>query len=854
MLSILLAYCSDDQGRAHALSADLASHVHIDHVNIGRAADGDTLAGRLAGREQPTVVLVSHAFLTNPNCLLGAYDVFARQQEVLPVLIPGPQYDELLDEEIELPLSLANRAAVMTYVNHWQDRYLDLRAQAEDLRQEGGDNFERYLSKIREASSQVEETLTLIKDGWHLSEAQLKARDYEQLFLFAERPRLWEDFRRRDEQLPELSGIPGMDQLPRTATEEGARPPVPGDGEEQGDAGADPETSPAKTTATETEERPEDNVITINYDAEGDRAGIAEPDVNDGSDLPDELPAPPPPAAADYLDPEEQAGRWIDRAWQLFDQGEVEAGKNLLATGVDAQPDHVELQFQYLLYLATAGEDPADVLEDLDELLSLVPDYGPALFLSGELHLAENRFAAARTQWEHLAESEPLYPDLNYRLGLLLREHFPDEQLKALEHLRTAAREEPTHADACYHYAKALVETGGRRKKAIKYLRKAILAEPEHAAAHYALAVQLHRGGDYAAARNAFHLASEIEPAYATEQSIAACQSERGDGDAEARARAAEEVRALTEELAASRAEQAAAIAALEQQLRDQAARMETLDAEITRLREIPPGVGRGRIALISGATSGIGRATAYALAGEGYHLILTGRREERLRDIAADLKAQHPVDVHPLVFDVRDRAAVVDAIAGLPAAWRNIDILINNAGKAKGFDPIHEGDYGHWEEMIDVNLKGLLYLTREISPIMVERGSGTILNVCSTAGKEVYPNGNVYCATKHAVDALTYALRLDLVKFGIRVGQICPAHVEETEFAVVRFDGDEERAKIYEGFQPLRSRDVAEVIRYMLERPRHVNILDVVVQGTQQASSTVVERSGRAGFAPEEE
>jgi NADP-dependent 3-hydroxy acid dehydrogenase YdfG len=155
---------------------------------------------------------------------------------------------------------------------------------------------------------------------------------------------------------------------------------------------------------------------------------------------------------------------------------------------------------------------------------------------------------------------------------------------------------------------------------------------------------------------------------------------------------------------------------------------------------------------------------------------------------------------------------------------------------------------------MIDVNLKGLLYLTRVFSPAMVARQSGMIVNVCSTAGKEVYPNGNVYCATKHAVDALTHAMRLDLVKYGIRVGQICPAMVEETEFSVVRYDGDTERAKIYEDFQPLRSPDVAEAIAFMITQPAHVNVLDMVIQGTQQASSTVVDRSGREKYATEEE
>ncbi|PHI18949.1 NAD(P)-dependent oxidoreductase [Lewinellaceae bacterium SD302] len=257
--------------------------------------------------------------------------------------------------------------------------------------------------------------------------------------------------------------------------------------------------------------------------------------------------------------------------------------------------------------------------------------------------------------------------------------------------------------------------------------------------------------------------------------------------------------------------------------------------------------VGHGKIALISGATSGIGLATARQLAEDGYRLILTGRRGDRLEKIATELREEHESDVLTLTFDVRDAGATQSAIDGLSKEWAAIDVLINNAGKAKGLSPIHEGSLDHWNEMIDVNLKGLLYLTRAVTPGMVKRKSGFVINICSTAGKEVYPQGNVYCATKHAVDALTAAMRMDLVEHGVRVGQICPAHVEETEFAEVRFDGDKKRAsKVYKDFQPLISSDVAEAVAFILNRPAHVNVLDLVLQGKQQASSTMIDRSGR--------
>lgn len=260
----------------------------------------------------------------------------------------------------------------------------------------------------------------------------------------------------------------------------------------------------------------------------------------------------------------------------------------------------------------------------------------------------------------------------------------------------------------------------------------------------------------------------------------------------------------------------------------------------------IVPPIAKSPLVLITGATSGIGRATAEIFAKNGYRLILTGRRVDRLVELKNKFEADYGTEILLLPFDVRDPGAVEAALANLPAAFQDIDILVNNAGLAKGLAPIHEGNLEHWETMIDTNVKGLLYVTRLVSPGMVRRRSGHIINVGSSAGKEAYPNGNVYCATKFAVDALTKSMRFDLHAHNIRVSQVSPGHVEETEFAITRFDGDADRAKIYNDFQPLRSSDVAEAIYFMATRPAHVNIQDLQLFATQQASSMVIDRSGR--------
>lgn len=243
-------------------------------------------------------------------------------------------------------------------------------------------------------------------------------------------------------------------------------------------------------------------------------------------------------------------------------------------------------------------------------------------------------------------------------------------------------------------------------------------------------------------------------------------------------------------------------------------------------------------VILITGATAGFGKATAEKFAGTGYDLILTGRRSERLQALKATLEAAHGVRVLPLAFDIRDPEACARAIASLPDDWHRISILVNNAGLAAGLAPIDQGALSDWEAMIDTNVKGLLYITRLVIPFLKTQPSAQIINLGSTAAKDVYPNGNVYCATKHAVEALSEAMRIDLLPYGIKVTAIHPG-AAETEFSEVRFKGDEKKAaSVYEGYTPLSAEDIAEVIYFCATRPPHVCINDLVVTCTAQANA----------------
>lgn len=249
------------------------------------------------------------------------------------------------------------------------------------------------------------------------------------------------------------------------------------------------------------------------------------------------------------------------------------------------------------------------------------------------------------------------------------------------------------------------------------------------------------------------------------------------------------------------------------------------------------------KIVLITGATSGFGKSSAKLFAKNGYNIIITGRRNDRLVVLENKLIDLYNVRVFPLCFDVRDQQATTEAIDSLPENWKKIDVLVNNAGLASGLSKIQDGDFEDWNKMIDTNIKGLLNVSRNVMPLMIARKKGHIINIGSTAGKEVYLNGNVYCATKHAVDAITKSMRIDLLEHGIKVTQICPG-AAETEFSEVRFHGDKAKAKeIYNGFQPMSSSDVASVIYYVTTLPEHLCINDLVLTSLAQANSYYIDR-----------
>lgn len=548
---------------------------------------------------------------------------------------------------------------------------------------------------------------------------------------------------------------------------------------------------------------------------------------------------------------------------QQIEEGNFYTALHTYEDGLKSYPESPALRYTYARGLLKYREDVAGTKKQLKALLEYDTQNTDAFYLLGEIEEIQENYTAAKSNFEQVIAIDANYPNANYRLANLLANKFDGVEESTAQYFAVAIAQDEQNADAHYQYAILQDEFFNNKELAIEHFQQTVQYQTDHPFAHYDLAVLYHSLDQAEAAKTAYEKAVALNSEVKTPQN-----DQVFFGIASVVEKETIKVNTNTSEIEASKElihKLQEDIKRLEDLVMKNQNLLQTAQNDIANLpvaetpieeEEISLAVAPKEVKtiLITGATSGIGRATADLFAANGHRLILTGRRIQRLEELKTTYQESYNTEILIQDFDVRDPLSVEEMIESLPEAWRSIDVLINNAGLAKGFEAIHEGKLEDWETMIDTNVKGLLYMSRAISPLMVERRTGHIINVCSIAGKEVYPNGGVYCATKHAVDALTKGMRLDLHKFGIRVSQVAPAHVEETEFALVRYEGDQERAKIYEDFQPLKSSDVADSIYYITTRPKHVNIQDIVLLGTQQASATVIDRSGRPESEEREE
>ena len=798
MNRILLAHCRTNADLAQYLDHKLSRiGIPFEHVTDLPEAMPDAFSEYLRANQEPVLMLMTDNLLKSRYCMTGllpAIQQLVREDRLLLVISDGLDADGQPQ-----PTHIDRMVNALQYMNYWQNIWLELsntHQQASDAEKEA---INHELDQVRGIANQMGDLIAALRDAGYSTEAQLEANDFA---LFFQKFGLsdWHGQYRRlaalDRQTTQATG----EAAPTAATElsvlTGPLAPTPAEAVE----------IPIPTEAEPLEEAKPTIVVTEEEEEE-------EKEEEEEASTLEWLSAEPhdqiPEILADHVDtlPETDQERaeteiTIRDAWFWLERGHIDRGLELFQLAMEQSPDHEGLQQQYALALEKYGPPPMEDPAEQSEIQSTFSNDTQALVpfedaFDDDLDLPTTEPSEARS-YELMGEmavekGDYLFAKYCWDRAAELDPYYPDIYRKlglmTSEHLRDY------------------------RETAVHYLQKALEVHPNDAEVHLALAKTSAQSGQPAQAEGWYQRAISIQPSLRTEE------YDRDFSAAPSLPPPSLPEKPVEESLFAE------PISAYQQPMRT--------PREVLTI-------------LITGATSGIGRATAEIFARQGHRLIVTGRRLERLVMLKTELETELDSDVLMLPFDVRDPGAVEAALTNLPEGWQDVDILVNNAGLAKGFAPIHEGALDHWETMIDTNVKGVLYVTRAISPGMVARRRGHIINVGSIAGKEVYPNGNVYCATKFAVDALTQAMRLDLHRHNIRVSQVSPGHVEETEFALNRFDGDPERARVYDDFQPLRAADVAEVIYFMAIRPPHVNVQDVVMYGTQQASATVVDRSGR--------
>ena len=758
MHKIIFACSQTDRTLAEQLQRDLGT-VEI-QLDI-RTDQAGALAPALQAADCPVLLLVSGAFLTSAGCLLDLLPVLQEQVHRNRLITVLGNTEPTESGEIR-PLRIDRMSDLLHYLNYWQNTYLNLISQQQQLPAARRSELEPRLQEAQLLTGQIGNILTALRDAFYFSWQQITAADYQLLFQQIEQPELSAQYRTHKQAAPiELQPV----QETPPAVQETARVPLPPAG-------------PVRFTPVE----PEAASLTAS-DTDAVKQDLSAETLETEPDF-----STPPPTEAEIQ-------RTIDDAWLWIRNGYLERGLEVFQLALEQYPQFEQLRSEYLLALAKFARAPEEAERQLEILHDNGLEEAKSYDLMGEIAQTKGDYLFAKYAWDRALQINPTYPGLHRKLGLMASEHLPDYRETATHYLKAALAQEPQDVEVNFRLGQLLAQLQEPEEAKI-YLEKTLEFDPLHGLA-----------------------------------------------------------KGLLEKLTAPLQQAETVPAPPPRDLQEPQSVLETiLDqpsaplAEITDAtpQKIAPKHAEIKTVLITGASSGIGMATAEIFAQHGHRVILTGRRLERLEMLKNRFDDLYENDVLVLAFDIRDPQAVEAAIRHLPDDWKQVDILINNAGLAKGLAPIHEGSLEHWETMIDTNIKGLLYITRLIAPGMVERRNGHIINIGSSAGKETYPNGNVYCATKFAVDALTKAIRMDLYTHNVRVSQVSPGHVEETEFALTRFDGDAERARIYDQFQPLKASDVAETIYFIASRPPHVNIQDVWMYGSQQASSTMIDRSGR--------
>ncbi len=828
--NIALAYCVEHEHIAEIIGTQLTLRDFIVKFSSVRndLPDVAFLSDRLAATSDFVVFIVTDNFLKSEKCMFGALDLFqnlAANHQVFTIIADG-EYAEKGQEITKVPTSFGRVKDVIDYMNFWQDKYLALRKEKRELQDELQESsvltpLDERVNVARAITAEINDFLRFVFSLGGPTFEQLVAEQYRPLFdalgveIITQSDRL--NFKQSDEnfdkpldEFPVVELVKSSNPLPiRSASKPLLEQIVSGDAKPLYDkssmdalfTGSESsfdkylsEAEPVLPAKSKAEKESIDEKI---KDKNKEIVTLEDMEESSVQELIFQF---------EQMSREQQSQKNEAQNEEIFTSKDVNDTVDNSASAEPSSETDKKYQAAYDSIMTEHNPDKAVFL--LQKILKTDKYHTPSLFLLAEVMEVKKNYSEAKTNYEKVAFLDADYPNIYYKLGFLTAFKLRGKKKKAVKYFKNALKRDKKNSDAAYQLAVILYEELGEYKQAAHYFKKTLKINPFHPFANYDLAVMYHELDEKSLAANYYRAAIEIN-----------------------------------EDLKTAQNDRAFSLYSLDFANQPTALKHTGfVSTENFELKKVDV-----KTVLITGATSGIGKAVAEIFAKNGHRVIVTGRRTERLEELQKNFSKNYPrAEVKTLNFDVRSAKDSESMVNSLPPEWSKIDILVNNAGLAKGLSFIQEGDLEHWEQMIDTNIKGLLYMTRLVAPKMVAQKNGHIINIGSTAAKEVYPKGNVYSATKFAVDALTKGMRLDLYEHNIRVSQINPGHVEETEFAKVRFDGDEEKAKIYEDFQPLKASDVAESVYFIATRPQRVTIQDVVMTSTQQAGSTYINRSGR--------
>lgn len=842
MNKVILAYCRENVDLAMDVDQHLSRiGIQFEHITNRPGTVPGEFAAWVQSTDAPVLLFITDNFLKSQGCMASALTMLQhliRNRRALPIVADGIWPAEDGHGVTTVPTLYDRVIHAIQYMNYWQSAYLELRSEKKSQTETSPEIFEERMNVVRDISNEIGEFLNLLKENEVIAWPEFKNDHFYYFFKKFNILEWHEQYEKlADIAIPEhtpVQALPVNPVAPPQILENGVHPEASQNGFHATDTDyraleAELEVPPIEpVTAVPTPETPQDDILhSPETFAQIDsiiedilREEAEETPITLGAELPTEpepveenqaQPEQPPVIAAPVFEavmptpveipaptplpesPTEDAiDATINDAIFWFEKNQPEQGIELLRYAMEKYPESEKLRAHFTLAKVKKSGNTAETAAIFESYAASVGFDPHAFETLGDqaLLLGDPHFAALC--WEKAASFDPDLPGIFLKLGRLTDEYFKGSKKKAAKFYKAAAHQQPNDIESSYRYATILFEHLDKPKKAAKYFLNVLALQPDHPSAWFELAQSYLRLGDAVKAEYCYLKAVEINSEYKNEVNDRLLISSKKPAE---------------------------------------------------KVVETPKD---GLTIIVTGATSGIGLSTARLLAAQGHRLILLGRRLERLDALKTELELDFQSEIYPINVDIRSFEKTKAAFDALPDVWANIDVLINNAGLAKGFSAIHEGDLDHWETMIDTNIKGLLYMTKIIAPGMVARRKGHIINIGSIAGKEAYPKGNVYCATKSAVDALTKAVRMDLYPYHIRVSQISPGHVEDTEFALNRFDGDAQKARIYDDFQPLKASDIAQAVFYVISQPPHVNIQDIVLYGTQQASATMIDRSGR--------